>query len=124
MNWSRSWSKFCDSDRIVPNSSRSASGLWCWVERLAMFLFDCWLVGRFGGVTVSIFEASTMASWDSGCLMGRVRFGFLRLVQSVSAMRAVDGRSSSYVFNVSEGNRPQLTASSSVFTYLFSWCRF
>ncbi|KAF2562478.1 hypothetical protein F2Q70_00015270 [Brassica cretica] len=87
-----SWSKFCDSDRIVPNPSRNASGLWCWVERSAMFLFDCWLAGRFGGVTVSIFDASTMASWDSGCLMGRVRFGFLPLVQSVSAMRAVDGR--------------------------------
>ncbi|KAL0682475.1 hypothetical protein Bca4012_049322 [Brassica carinata] len=56
-----------------------------------------------------------MASWESGCLMGRVRFGFLLLVQSVSAMRAVDGRSSSYVFNVSEGNRPQLTASSSAY---------
>ncbi|WZZ13682.1 hypothetical protein YC2023_106771 [Brassica napus] len=30
MNWSRSWSKVCDSDRIVPSPSRSASGPWCW----------------------------------------------------------------------------------------------
>ncbi|WZY93634.1 hypothetical protein YC2023_065963 [Brassica napus] len=41
----RSWSKFCDSDRIVPNPSRSASGPWCWVGRPVMFLFDCWLAG-------------------------------------------------------------------------------
>ncbi|KAG5384450.1 hypothetical protein IGI04_035920 [Brassica rapa subsp. trilocularis] len=40
-----SWSKFCDSDRIVPNPSRSASGPWCWVGRSVMFLFDCWLAG-------------------------------------------------------------------------------
>ncbi|KAF2545964.1 hypothetical protein F2Q70_00020462 [Brassica cretica] len=33
MNWSRSWSKFCDSDRIIPDPSRSASGPWCWVGR-------------------------------------------------------------------------------------------
>ncbi|KAG5374197.1 hypothetical protein IGI04_042485, partial [Brassica rapa subsp. trilocularis] len=26
-----SWSKVCDSDRIVPSPSRSASGPWCWV---------------------------------------------------------------------------------------------
>ncbi|WZZ27244.1 hypothetical protein YC2023_010645 [Brassica napus] len=45
MNWSRSWSKFCDSGRIVPNLSRSASGPWCWVGRPVMFLFDCWLAG-------------------------------------------------------------------------------
>ncbi|WZZ70240.1 hypothetical protein YC2023_081610 [Brassica napus] len=31
MNWYRSWSKVCDSDRIVPSPSRSASGPWCWV---------------------------------------------------------------------------------------------
>ncbi|KAL0677272.1 hypothetical protein Bca4012_005253 [Brassica carinata] len=31
MNWSRSWSKFCDSNRIVPSPSRSASEPWCWV---------------------------------------------------------------------------------------------
>ncbi|WZZ25863.1 hypothetical protein YC2023_009264 [Brassica napus] len=43
MNWSRSWSKFCDSDRIVPSPSRSASRPWCWVGRSVMFLFDCWL---------------------------------------------------------------------------------
>ncbi|WZY93710.1 hypothetical protein YC2023_066039 [Brassica napus] len=30
MNWSRSWSKVCDYDRIIPNPSRSASGPWCW----------------------------------------------------------------------------------------------
>ncbi|KAF3532923.1 hypothetical protein DY000_02040896 [Brassica cretica] len=41
----RSWSKFCDSDRIIPNPSRSASGPWCWVGRSVMFLFDCWLAG-------------------------------------------------------------------------------
>ncbi|KAF2591135.1 hypothetical protein F2Q70_00038221 [Brassica cretica] len=29
-----SWSKLYDSDRIVPNPSRSASGPWCWVGRL------------------------------------------------------------------------------------------
>ncbi|KAG5374496.1 hypothetical protein IGI04_042176 [Brassica rapa subsp. trilocularis] len=29
----RSWSKVCDSDRIVPSPSRSASGQWCWVGR-------------------------------------------------------------------------------------------
>ncbi|KAF2608548.1 hypothetical protein F2Q68_00045354 [Brassica cretica] len=46
-----SWSNFCDSDRIVPNLSRSASGPWCWVGRSVMFLFDCWLAGRFRGVT-------------------------------------------------------------------------
>ncbi|KAF3524155.1 hypothetical protein F2Q69_00049991 [Brassica cretica] len=51
MNWSRSWSNFCDSDRIVPNLSHSASGPWCWVGRSVMFLFDCWLAGRFRGVT-------------------------------------------------------------------------
>ncbi|WZY99924.1 hypothetical protein YC2023_072253 [Brassica napus] len=45
MNWSRSWSKVCDSDRIVPSPSRSASGPWCWVGRSVMFLFDCWLAG-------------------------------------------------------------------------------
>ncbi|KAF3564486.1 hypothetical protein DY000_02014328 [Brassica cretica] len=45
MNWSRSWSKFCESGRIVPSSSRSASGPWCWVGRSVMFLFDCWLAG-------------------------------------------------------------------------------
>ncbi|CAG7870424.1 unnamed protein product [Brassica rapa] len=45
MNWSRSWSKVCDSDRIVPGPSRSASGPWCWVGRSVMFLFDCWLAG-------------------------------------------------------------------------------
>ncbi|KAF2540960.1 hypothetical protein F2Q68_00031351 [Brassica cretica] len=45
MNWSRSWSKFCDSDRIIPSPSRSASGPWCWVGRSVMFLFDCWLAG-------------------------------------------------------------------------------
>ena len=45
MNWSRSWSKSCDSDRIVPNPSRRASGPWCWVGRSVMFLFDCWLAG-------------------------------------------------------------------------------
>ncbi|KAF3582723.1 hypothetical protein DY000_02030735 [Brassica cretica] len=33
MNWSRLWSKFCDSGRIVPNPSRSASGPWFWVGR-------------------------------------------------------------------------------------------
>ncbi|KAF2541589.1 hypothetical protein F2Q68_00030186 [Brassica cretica] len=38
-----SWSKFCDSDRIVPSPSRSASRPWCWVGRSVMFLFDCWL---------------------------------------------------------------------------------
>ncbi|WZY99629.1 hypothetical protein YC2023_071958 [Brassica napus] len=42
---SRSWSKVCDSDRIVPSPSRSASGPWCWVGRSVMFLFDCWLAG-------------------------------------------------------------------------------
>ncbi|KAF2560285.1 hypothetical protein F2Q70_00018350 [Brassica cretica] len=52
MNWFRSWSKFRDSDRIVPSPSRSASGPWCWVGRSVTFLFDCWLVGRFGGVTL------------------------------------------------------------------------
>ncbi|CAG7863430.1 unnamed protein product, partial [Brassica rapa] len=36
---------FCDSDRIVPSPSRSASGPWCWVGRSVMFLFDCWLAG-------------------------------------------------------------------------------
>ncbi|KAF3592853.1 hypothetical protein DY000_02024060 [Brassica cretica] len=41
----RSWSKFCDSDRIIPNPSRTASGPWCWVGRPIMFLFDCWLAG-------------------------------------------------------------------------------
>ncbi|KAF3496662.1 hypothetical protein DY000_02052251 [Brassica cretica] len=46
-----SWSKVCDSDWIVPSPSRSASGPWCWVGRSVMFLFDCWLAGRFGGVT-------------------------------------------------------------------------
>ncbi|WZY99854.1 hypothetical protein YC2023_072183 [Brassica napus] len=45
MNWSTSWSKVCDSDRIVPSPSRSASGPWCWVGRSVMFLFDCWLAG-------------------------------------------------------------------------------
>ncbi|CAG7870930.1 unnamed protein product [Brassica rapa] len=45
MNWSRSWSKVCDSDQIVPSPSRSASGPWCWVGRSVMFLFDCWLAG-------------------------------------------------------------------------------
>ncbi|KAG5375458.1 hypothetical protein IGI04_040054 [Brassica rapa subsp. trilocularis] len=40
-----SWSKVCDSDRIVPSPSRSASGPWCWVGRSVMFLFDCWLAG-------------------------------------------------------------------------------
>ncbi|CAG7863415.1 unnamed protein product [Brassica rapa] len=40
MNWSRSWSKVCDSDRIVPSPSRSASEPWCWVGRSVMFLFD------------------------------------------------------------------------------------
>ncbi|WZZ15333.1 hypothetical protein YC2023_108422 [Brassica napus] len=45
MNWSRSWSKVCDSDRIVPSPSHSASGPWCWVGRSVMFLFDCWLAG-------------------------------------------------------------------------------
>ncbi|WZY99878.1 hypothetical protein YC2023_072207 [Brassica napus] len=45
MNWSRSWSKVCDSDRIVPSPSRSAPGPWCWVGRSVMFLFDCWLAG-------------------------------------------------------------------------------
>ncbi|WZZ88541.1 hypothetical protein YC2023_117120 [Brassica napus] len=45
MNWSRSWSKFCESVRIVPSSSRSASGPWCWVGMSVMFLFDCWLAG-------------------------------------------------------------------------------
>ncbi|KAF2585206.1 hypothetical protein F2Q70_00035843 [Brassica cretica] len=28
-----SWNKFCDSDRIVPSPSRSASGPRCWVRR-------------------------------------------------------------------------------------------
>ncbi|KAG5374404.1 hypothetical protein IGI04_042281 [Brassica rapa subsp. trilocularis] len=37
--------KVCDSDRIIPNPSRSASGPWCWVGRSVMFLFDCWLAG-------------------------------------------------------------------------------
>ncbi|KAF2619618.1 hypothetical protein F2Q68_00041347 [Brassica cretica] len=55
MNWSRSWSKFCDSDRIIPNPSPSASGPWCWVGRSVMFLFDCWLAGRFGVVTSPFF---------------------------------------------------------------------
>ncbi|WZY99862.1 hypothetical protein YC2023_072191 [Brassica napus] len=45
MNWSRSWSKVCDSDRIVLSPSHSASGPWCWVGRSVMFLFDCWLAG-------------------------------------------------------------------------------
>ncbi|WZY77071.1 hypothetical protein YC2023_023455 [Brassica napus] len=45
MNWSRSWSKVCDSVRIVSSPSRSASGPWCWVGRSVMFLFDCWLAG-------------------------------------------------------------------------------
>ncbi|WZZ78130.1 hypothetical protein YC2023_098702 [Brassica napus] len=45
MNWSRSWSKFCDFDWIVPNPSRSASEPWCSVGRSVMFLFDCWLAG-------------------------------------------------------------------------------
>ncbi|KAF3496113.1 hypothetical protein DY000_02054779 [Brassica cretica] len=40
-----SWSKVCDSDRIVPSPSRSASGPWCWVGQSVMFLFDCWLAG-------------------------------------------------------------------------------
>ncbi|KAF3502334.1 hypothetical protein F2Q69_00042260 [Brassica cretica] len=40
-----SWSKVCDSDRIVPSPSRSASEPWCWVGRSVMFLFDCWLAG-------------------------------------------------------------------------------
>ncbi|KAF3540138.1 hypothetical protein F2Q69_00020344 [Brassica cretica] len=31
-----SWSKFCDSDQIVPNPSRSTSGPWCWVGRLGI----------------------------------------------------------------------------------------
>ncbi|KAF2598474.1 hypothetical protein F2Q68_00010284 [Brassica cretica] len=51
MNWLMSWSNFCDSDRIIPSPSRSASGPWYWVGRSVMFLFDCWLAGRFGGVT-------------------------------------------------------------------------
>ncbi|WZZ27387.1 hypothetical protein YC2023_010788 [Brassica napus] len=33
MNWSSSWSKFFDFDRIIPSPSRSASGPWCWVGR-------------------------------------------------------------------------------------------
>ncbi|KAG5397406.1 hypothetical protein IGI04_019220, partial [Brassica rapa subsp. trilocularis] len=37
--------KVCDSDRIVPSPSRSASEPWCWVGRSVMFLFDCWLAG-------------------------------------------------------------------------------
>ncbi|KAF2574763.1 hypothetical protein F2Q70_00002959 [Brassica cretica] len=41
----RSWSNFCDYDRIIPSRSRSASGPWCWVGRSVMFLFDCWLAG-------------------------------------------------------------------------------
>ncbi|WZZ14910.1 hypothetical protein YC2023_107999 [Brassica napus] len=45
MNWSRSWSKVCDSDRIVPSPSHSASGPWWLVGRSVMFLFDCWLAG-------------------------------------------------------------------------------
>ncbi|WZZ14955.1 hypothetical protein YC2023_108044 [Brassica napus] len=48
--------KVCDSDRIIPNPSRSASGPWCWVGRSVMFLFDCWLAGRFGGVTEVVSE--------------------------------------------------------------------
>ncbi|WZY99620.1 LOW QUALITY PROTEIN: hypothetical protein YC2023_071949 [Brassica napus] len=43
MNWSRSWSKVCDSDRIVPSPSRSASGPWCWVGRHVVV---CLLAGR------------------------------------------------------------------------------
>ncbi|KAF3557281.1 hypothetical protein F2Q69_00012623 [Brassica cretica] len=59
MNWSRLWSKFCDSGRIVPNPSRSASRPWCRVGRSVMFLFDYWLAGRFGVVTDTLSPLST-----------------------------------------------------------------
>ncbi|KAF3548448.1 hypothetical protein DY000_02008033 [Brassica cretica] len=51
MNWSKFGIKFCDFDWIVPSPSRNASRPWCWVGRSVMFLFDCWLAGRFRGVT-------------------------------------------------------------------------
>ncbi|KAF2563767.1 hypothetical protein F2Q70_00016010 [Brassica cretica] len=62
MNWSRSWSKFCDFDRIVPSLSHSASGPWCMVGRPVMFLFDCWLAGRFGSVT-KVCSTRCLAGW-------------------------------------------------------------
>ncbi|KAF3511987.1 hypothetical protein F2Q69_00007285 [Brassica cretica] len=47
-----SWGPGSLSDiRIVPSPSRNASRPWCWVGRSVMFLFDCWLAGRFRGVT-------------------------------------------------------------------------
>ncbi|KAF2579076.1 hypothetical protein F2Q68_00004808 [Brassica cretica] len=58
MNWSKLRIKFCDFDWIVPSQSCSASGPWFWVGRSVMFLVDCWLAGRFGGVTDGLSRAS------------------------------------------------------------------
>ncbi|CAN6989860.1 unnamed protein product, partial [Brassica rapa subsp. trilocularis] len=57
MNWSRSWSKVCDSDRIVPSPSRSASGPWCWVGRSVMFFW-----GR--GVLIGDTSQSASGWWQ------------------------------------------------------------
>ncbi|KAF2580563.1 hypothetical protein F2Q68_00005532 [Brassica cretica] len=70
MNWSRSWSKFCDSDRIIPNPSRNASRPWCWVGRSVMFLFDCWLAGQFGGVTEVVSEHGFVHASETHDLIG------------------------------------------------------
>ncbi|KAF2532132.1 hypothetical protein F2Q70_00031034 [Brassica cretica] len=45
---SRSWGKFCDSDRIVPSPSCSASGPWRWVGwQSCSCLIVGWPVGSF-----------------------------------------------------------------------------
>ncbi|CAF2270285.1 unnamed protein product [Brassica napus] len=60
MNWSRSWSKVCDSDRIVPSPSRSASGPWCWVGRGGI----CDWKG--GGSNLSDKGLNLSGSWQQG----------------------------------------------------------
>ncbi|KAF3587405.1 hypothetical protein F2Q69_00028475 [Brassica cretica] len=43
----RAQSKFCDSDRVIPNPSRNTSRTRSCAVGPVMFLFDCWLAGWF-----------------------------------------------------------------------------
>ncbi|WZZ15396.1 hypothetical protein YC2023_108485 [Brassica napus] len=65
MNCSRSWSKFCYSDRIIPSLSRSASGPWCWVGRSVMFLLDCWLAGWLNHLQPWVLDSRSVIRSDT-----------------------------------------------------------
>ncbi|KAF3508446.1 hypothetical protein F2Q69_00005927 [Brassica cretica] len=101
-----SWSKFCDSDQIVPNPSRSASGPWCWVgqdEKLKVEGVrgqtqtrterretdsENWVVvwtGQMAGNKTS-WERTSSVFWEKGDREGFKESGQVRIMGSQSVM--------------------------------------